>query len=623
MTDWLTRGIGRLYGHRQGILLLVHSVLIVVANQAAFWLRFDGEVPATQQPYDTVLLPLVLLVRLGVFVPLRLHQGVWRYASIWDLRAIVFAVSISSVVLWAITHGILGITVYPRSVFIIDAVLLIVLMGGVRMARRIYDVSGSRAGGKRVIVYGAGDAGELIVREMLQDPTMRWNPLGFVDDNPHRVGLRIHGIPVIGGRDRLAEIIQTLRPEEILIAIPAASQKELRSIVRALEPYKIRLTTLPRLKELSGNRINVGQIRQLRLEDLLARDKVGLDREPVMQFLDGKRVLVTGAGGSIGAELCRQIVMAKPASLALLERYENGLFDIHGELKNAAPGVALHPVVADVTDECRIRQTFDSLRPQVIFHAAAHKHVPLMEANPCEAVKNNVRGTRLVAEAALRVNAERFVLISSDKAVSPASVMGGTKRVAELIVNHLNRGDSTRFAAVRFGNVLGSSGSVVPTFVNQIAKGGPVTVTHPEMRRFFMLIPEAVQLVLHAAALKDPAPLLVLDMGEPVKVTDLARDLIRLSGYVPDQEIAIQFTGIRPGEKLVEELIGDGEIAEPSGLDKVLRVSSDAAPASTGLSAALTALEQFALDGRPDETRRALNDVLMRFCMAGARSAIN
>ncbi len=601
MNEWLARTVDRLYGYRLTILVLMHAALIVFANQAAFWLRFDGDVPAAQQPYNTSLLPLLVVVRLAVFFPLRLHQGVWRYASIWDLRNIVVGVALSSAVFWAITHGVVGATAYPRSIFIIDAILLICLMGGVRLGRRLYPAFSRRGDEKRVLVYGAGDAGEMIVRDMLHSAKFNATPIGFVDDDYSKVGQRIHGVPVLGGRAQLPEILKTHAPEELLIALPSASRETLRAIVRVLEPYKIRITTLPRLHDMIGTRVDVGQIRQLKVEDLLAREPVGLNYAPIRQFLEGKRVVVTGAGGSIGSELCRQIAAARPASLMLLDQYENGLFHLHHELSRVVTAVKLKPVIADITDARRIDSLFGEMRPQVVFHAAAHKHVPLMEDNPCEAVKNNVLGTRIVAEAAHKWGVERFVLISTDKAVNPTSVMGATKRVAEMVVESLGRSTTTRFAAVRFGNVLASNGSVVPTFLAQIANGGPVTVTHPEMRRFFMLIPEAVQLVLHAGALGDRASLFVLEMGEQVKVVDMARDLIRLSGYVPDKDIAIEFTGIRPGEKLFEELTGDGEFTEPSSLPKILRVQTSAPQNHIGLADAIARLEALALDGRDAE----------------------
>jgi len=618
LTDPLSRIVDRAYRYRLPILLLIQILLVAVANQAAFWLRFDGNVPPEQQPYNTSLLPLLIITRLAVFYPMRLHQGVWRYASIWDLRNITIGVVASSILFWVITHGVLEIGLYPRSVFVIDAIVLILLMGGVRLARRLYAAS-SHNGTRRVLIYGAGDAGEMIARDMLS-AKFNTRPIGFVDDDNRKIGQRIHGIAVLGGRKMLPDIFKNHAPDELLIAIPSAAPKTLREIVRAIEPHKIRITTLPRLHDLTGTGVDVGQIRQLQVEDLLARDPIGLDYGPVREFLAGKRIVVTGAGGSIGAELCRQIAAAQPAGVVLLDRYENGLFQIHNELKSAFELVDLQSAVADVTDEHRIAQLFDQVRPHVVFHAAAHKHVPLMEQNPCEAVKNNVRGTRIVAEAAMKCGVQHFVLISTDKAVNPTSVMGATKRVAELVVEGLSRSPGTHFVAVRFGNVLGSNGSVVPTFLKQIANGGPVTVTHPEMRRFFMLIPEAVQLVLHAATLRDTASIFVLEMGEQVKVADMARDLIRLSGLVPDKDIEICFTGIRPGEKLFEELVGDDEYSEPSSLDKILRVHARAERRPHGLPESLARLEALASNGRNEEVLLELRSLLADFVSSRKQS---
>jgi FlaA1/EpsC-like NDP-sugar epimerase len=602
---------------RRPISILLHAALVVLANFGAFWLRFDGEVPERETAMALQLLPWLVLIRLFTFIPFRLFEGLWKYTSLWDLRNILLGVALSTSVFYPIALSSGG-GLYPRSIHVIDSILLVCLMTGIRLTRRIYNEALRPQGGRQVLIYGAGDAGELIVRDMRQNARFQATLIGFVDDDHRKVGQRIHGVPVLGGRAQFPEILKTHAPEELLIAIPSASQETLRAIVRALEPYKIRITTLPRLHDLIGARVEVGQIRQLKVEDLLARDPVGFDHGPVRQFLEGKRIVVTGAGGSIGSELCRQIAAARPASLVLLDRNENSLFHIHNEVATAFANLEVDPVVADITDARRIEQVFDAERPHVVFHAAAHKHVPLMEDNPCEAVKNNVRGTRIVAEGALRCGAERFVLISTDKAVNPTSVMGATKRVAELIVDSLGGSQTTRFTAVRFGNVLASNGSVVPTFLAQIAKGGPVTVTHPEMRRFFMLIPEAVQLVLHAGALGDRASLFVLEMGEQVKVADMARDLIRLSGYVPDKDIAIEFTGIRPGEKLFEELVGEGEFAEPSSLEKILRVQTSAPRGHDGLAEALSRLEALALDGRSDDVLRELRALLSDFTPVGA-----
>ena len=595
---------------RRPIGILLHAVLIISANVMAFVLRFDAEIPPLYLSMALRMLPWLVGIRLITLAAFRLFEGLWRYTSLWDLRTIVIAVTISSAIFTGATQLLIEGRRYPFSVIVIDAVLLVIVMSAVRLTRRIYREVVRPAQGRRVLIYGAGDAGELIVRDMRQNTRFEATPIGFVDDDPSKVGQHIHGVPVIGNRSQLPMILKTYAPEELLVSIRNAPPETLRDIVRTVEPFKVRITTLPRLHELIGTRVEFGMSRQLRVEDLLTRQPVGLDYGPVARFLEGKRVVVTGAGGSIGSELCRQILPAKPESLVLLERYENSLFHIQNELANASGDVRLHSAVADVTDGRRIAQVFESTKPHVVFHAAAHKHVPLMEENPCEAVKNNVRGTRIVAESALRFGVERFVLISTDKAVNPTSVMGSTKRVAELIVERLSREQGTRFATVRFGNVLASNGSVVPTFLAQIAKGGPVTVTDPEMKRFFMLIPEAVQLVLHAGALPDNAPLFVLDMGEQVKVVDLARDMIRLSGLIPDKDIEIAFTGVRAGEKLYEQLVGDGESAEPSSLEKIWRVQTGSLRTDSDLREAVARLEELANDGNREEVLSELQKIV-------------
>lgn len=610
----MSRALNFVLRLRRPISIGIHSMLIVFSHLAAFWLRFDASVPEAVMINALTMLPWVVSIRLLVFAPFRLFEGLWKYTSLWDLRNILLGVIVSTVVLYPVASVVAPIPGYPRSILLIDSLLLVFLLGAPRMSRRLHrELFQSGSGHRRVLVYGAGDAGEMIVRDMRQNPRYDAKPIGFVDDNHHKVGQRIHGVPVHGGREQLPAIIRRYSPDEVLIALPSTSRETLRQVVRALEPYKVRITTLPRLSDLVGGSVQVDQIRQLKVEDLLAREPVGLDYLPVRQFLHNKSVLVTGAGGSIGSELCRQIAGAGAMRLVLLDRYENSLFHIHNELSKEYPDIEVCPVIGDVTDARRVDQVFGRQRLHVVFHAAAHKHVPLMEDNPCEAVKNNVRGSRLVAEAAVRHKVERFILISTDKAVNPTSVMGSTKRLSELIVDSLSTGESTRFAAVRFGNVLASNGSVVPTFQAQIAKGGPVTVTHPEIKRFFMLIPEAVQLVLHAAALSDRAPLFVLDMGEQVKVADLARDVIRLSGLVPDRDIEIRFTGLRPGEKMFEELVGDGEHEEPTELAKILRVRTSSRRNLEGLNEAVARLEALALDGRSDDVLRELRTILAAF----------
>ncbi|MFB3855542.1 MAG: polysaccharide biosynthesis protein [Vicinamibacterales bacterium] len=588
--------------YRRLYVVLVHFLLILLANQLAFQLRFDFAVPASMAEVSLRYLPLLFLIRAGTFVPFRLYQGLWRYTSVSDLRDIIAGVSASSAVFYLLVRWGMGVTAYPRSVYIIDAILLISSMGGVRLLRRVYRELGRIDCGRRLLIYGAGDAGEMIARDIRHRDYYRYDPVGFVDDDRAKVGRRIHGLPVLGTREDLPAILQREKPDEILVAIPSAEPAAVRSIVRALEPFKVPIKTLPNLRDVLDGRVSVSQIRSLKIEDLLPRAPVGLDPEPVRSLVEGEVVMVTGAGGSIGSELCRQLLAFKPKRLLLFERHENSLFAISNELLAAGGGDAVVPLIGDVTDWNRVSEVIGHHRPALIFHAAAHKHVPLMEMNPCEAVKNNVGGTWVLARVAARAGVKRFVLISTDKAVNPTSVMGATKRVCETIVQALQDGNGSQgtcFTAVRFGNVLGSSGSVVPTFQAQIAAGGPVTVTHPEVKRYFMLIPEAVQLVLHAAALAEGGEVFVLDMGEQIKLLDLARTMIRLSGYVPDEEISISFTGLRPGEKLSEDLVGVAESAERLSVEKILRVRRNGVPEAAAVARTVERLQQAALANQP------------------------
>lgn len=559
---------------RRGAAAAIQLVLVALVNAVAFRLRFDGALPAWAAATFWHTLPWLVAIRALTFVPLGLYEGLWRYTSVADLKVVVGGVFTSSLVFYLFLLTPLAPRVYPRGVFVVDAVLLTVALVGVRLARRLSNEFSRGGSGKRVLIFGAGDAGEMIVRDMRADRHGRYQPVGFIDDDRAKVGLRIHRVPVLGTRDDLPAIVERLHPDEILITVPHGDPAVVRSIVRSLEAFQIPIKTLPHLRDLIEGEVQVGQIRSLALEDLLARPPVGLDRRPVERLIAGRRVMVTGAGGSIGSELCRQILQLRPSALVMLDRYENSLHAIRVELAERRGSVGLHPVIADITDDRRLTAVFDRHKPEIVFHAAAHKHVPLMEENPCEAIKNNVRGTRLLVEAADAAGVDRFVMISTDKAVNPTSIMGGSKRVAELIVQAHAAVSGTSFSIVRFGNVLGSNGSVVPHFIEQIRKGGPVTVTHPEMRRFFMLIPEAVQLVLHAASQAESGATYVLDMGEQVRLVDMARDLIRLSGFVPDEDIRIEIVGLRPGEKLYEELVGPDEEAGASHIDKVLRVRS-------------------------------------------------
>jgi FlaA1/EpsC-like NDP-sugar epimerase len=575
--------------------IAIHVALIVAANYVAFWLRFDGNISARQWTNFVQMLPWLVAIRMATFVPFRLYQGLWRYTSLWDLLNILAAVGLSSLLFIGAVRFGLGNVTYPRSVLLVDPLVLVFLLTAVRLARRVYRDFRWQAGGHRVLIFGAGDAGEMIVRDMKNNPFYHYRAVGFVDDDPSKVGRRIHGVPVLGTRAALAKIIEDYQPDEAIIAMPRVSPATLRQVVNALEPYKLPIKTLPNLSDVLSGRVTVSEIRNLSPEDLLARPPVGLPAERVRDLVTGRRVLVSGAGGSIGSELCRQIAALGPANLVLLDQYENGLFSVDAEIRERWPRVPVEVVVASVTDRDRIDAVMSRFSPEVVFHAAAHKHVPLMETNRCEAVKNNVFGTRTMAEAADRHRVDRFVLISTDKAVNPVSIMGATKKVAERVVQHLGARSRTCFVAVRFGNVLNSNGSVVPVFMEQIRRGGPVTVTHPEIRRFFMLIPEAVQLVLHAATLGTNGAIYMLEMGEQVNIADMARNLIRLSGFIPDEEIQIVFTGLRPGEKLYEELVGSDEAAAPAPVEKVQRIVAKAPPDEASFEIELRQLEAAAL----------------------------
>lgn len=544
---------------RRPLSIFVHLALFALAQVLAFALRFEFDVPFEYR----VLAPPWLLVNLGLrslsFAWLGLFSGMWRYTGARDLVALFKAIGLSTLI-FALYLVVGSQHSYPRSILVIDWLLTIILVGGVRFGiRSLWQFAAAVAQGKkgdkhRILVVGAGNAGEMLVREMLRAHSGRYVPVGFVDDDKNKQGVRIHGIRVLGTLVDVPSLVLEERIDEVVLAIPSSSGREMRRIVDACKPSGVPLRTIPGFDQLIDGRVTVNQLRSVAIEDLLGRAPVTLDMASISTLLNGSVVMVTGAGGSIGSELCRQIARFEPERLLLIERSENALFEVHRELIRKFPAVEFVPCVADICDRRRVSTIFKQHRPSVVLHAAAHKHVPMMELNPAEAFKNNVGGTQVLADVAHECGVERFVMISTDKAVNPTSLMGASKRIAELYVQGLSARSKTQFVAVRFGNVLGSAGSVVPIFKEQIIAGGPVTVTDPEMRRYFMTIPEASQLVLQAATMGRGGEIFVLDMGSPVKIVDLARDLISLSGLVPGKDIEIKFTGLRPGEKLFEEL---------------------------------------------------------------------
>jgi FlaA1/EpsC-like NDP-sugar epimerase len=563
----VVRRCQRLNRYRLAVTAGAYATAVATAHYLGFWLRFEGTIPAAQSAvYGRVLLPLVVLHAAAYFA-FGLHRSRWRDTSIWDLRDLVTATVAATTVFYGYVVVWNRVSMYPRSVFILGGVLSVCLFGGLRLAFRIARESHPSNKRHRVLVVGAGDAGELIVRDLRKKGH---RPIGFIDDDPAKKGQTVQGVKVLGGREDLARVVAIHTPDQVLIAIPSAGPSTIRRFITALERFKVPITTLPPLREIDGH-VDLNRVRRIEVRDLLPRVPVQLDPERARGLVEGRRVLVTGAGGSIGSELCRQVARLDPDRLILYERYENNLYSV---LNSLPQGFRMKAVVGDVTDRRRLHAVLREQRPDLIFHAAAHKHVPLMELNPCEAVKNNVIGTRMVAEAVVQFQIERFILISTDKAVNPTSLMGATKRVAELVVQCLARPAGPRFAIVRFGNVLGSNGSVIPHWLDQIAAGGPVTVTHPEVQRYFMLIPEAVELILQAAAVAKGGEIFALEMGEQVNLLKMARDLIRLSGFIPDEEIAIKIVGLRPGEKLKEELVGADEQMGPSPVEQILQVQA-------------------------------------------------
>ncbi|MGQ0695674.1 MAG: polysaccharide biosynthesis protein, partial [Nitrospiraceae bacterium] len=578
----LTAKLFNAFAGRYGRLLLDHRSLLVVgaqlslilaANLTAFALRFDGNVPP---PYDEIMwryLPAVLLVFGSGLWVFGIQRGLWRYVGLHDLGRILWASLASAAVFYGVVHLVLGQTAYPRSVIILTGLLSGLYLAGIRLAVRWFrewlQIVGPTA--RRVLIVGAGNTGELLVRDMLSDASYNSRPVAFVDDDPVKHKKKIHGIPVMGTTSDIKTVADLAGAHEIIVAIPSASTTVKQRILAGSEGCTVPIKILPSVKRLLGDPVLLQQVRPMRLEDLLQREPIQTDCQELHPLLEGKTVLVTGAGGSIGSELCRQIAHYRPESLVLFERYENALHGLLLGLRAAHPKIGVLPVLGDVTMSDRVAQIFRQTGPDIVFHTAAHKHVPLMELNPKEAVRNNVWGTQVVAEAALATGVERFVLISTDKAVNPSSIMGATKRIAEHLIQGFSQRGATKFTVVRFGNVLGSNGSVVPLFAEQIRRGGPVTVTDPEIKRYFMTIPEAVQLVLQASVMGQGGEVFVLDMGEQIRITDLARNMIVLSGLVPGKDIEIVYTGLRRGEKLYEELFEGTEEVETTAHHKINR----------------------------------------------------
>ena len=564
---------------RLPLIIVTNIIIIVLSLLLAFAVRFDFIlVPQTIEVFWQ-LLPAVIAMKLLVFWRYGLFNGWWRYVSMADLITICKANIIASAGVVAYAVFIHRLESIPRTVLFLDGLFCFVFIAGIRFSIRAwrenyYPMVFGRHEKKRVLIVGAGSAGQMIVRELHLNRKLKYTAVGFVDDDPRKQRASFHGLAVFGKCEAIPRVCRRRKIAEVVIAIPSANGAKIKDIVALCQQVEVPFKTLPSVGSLIDGSVSVQQLKDVSLEDLLGRDPVRIENQKISNYLAGKRVLITGAGGSIGSELCRQICRFSPDKLILFDNAETPLFEIDKELSVFYPDLSIFPIIGDIRYRARVEAIFDEFMPQVVFHAAAYKHVPMMEINPAEAVNNNVRGTQVVAETSDLFGVERFVTVSTDKAVNPTNVMGATKRSAEKIVQALSRRSKTRFVTVRFGNVLGSNGSVIPTFTEQIKDGGPITVTHKDITRFFMTIPEASQLVLQAGSMGNGGEIYLLDMGEPVKILHLAEELIRLSGKVPYDEVDIEFTGLRPGEKLYEELLLDGEGVQPTSHEKICVAAS-------------------------------------------------
>lgn len=551
---------------RRIFLVSFDVISIIIAAYGSLLLRFNGPIEPQYLHRVNILIGSMILIGLAIFITFRLYHSLWQFASIIELKNIIFA-SIMSAIANILICELTG-NPLPRSCYFIYFLLLVLMVGGSRFIYRfirLYVARHNIRGRKeqrpleKVMIIGAGVAGEKVYKEILGSKSIYKEVICFIDDEPSKWNRTIHGVSIYGGRDKIIEAVNKYKIEEIMVAMPSASKRDLIDIFNIYKETKCKLKKLPGIYQFINEDVHISDLKEVEIQDLLGRDPIKVNLADIMGYVTDKVVMVTGGGGSIGSELCRQIAANKPKQLIIVDIYENNAYDIQLELKHNYPELNLETLIASVRNEVKVNKLFEIYHPDIVYHAAAHKHVPLMEDSPNEAIKNNVFGTLNVARAADKYNAQKFILISTDKAVNPTNVMGATKRLCEMIVQTYNKRSQTEYVAVRFGNVLGSNGSVIPIFKRQIKEGGPVTVTHPDIIRYFMTIPEAVSLVLQAGAYAKGGEIFILDMGEPVRIADMAKNLIKLSGYEPDVDIKIEYTGLRPGEKLYEELLMEEE----------------------------------------------------------------
>ncbi|HID96581.1 MAG TPA: polysaccharide biosynthesis protein [Thermodesulfobacteriaceae bacterium] len=552
--------------------VFVHDILMVPASvYMAFWVRHNlSTIPDPLLQACFRVIAIAVPVQMLLFWHFGLYRGIWRFASLPDLTRILKAVTIGTLITTVILFIIGRAEYVPRSLLLLYPVFLCLGLASPRLLYRWYrdrQLGIRRNAGQRALIAGAGRSGEILVRDLLKED--QYQPVAFVDDDPVKRSRDLHGVRVMGTLEDIPRLAEKYAVDVVLLAMPTADSTVIQRIVRLCQELELPCRTLPSIAELADGKVEISRLREIQIEDLLGREQVRLDREVLHVFLKGRRVMVTGAGGSIGSELCRQISRFEPDTLVMVDNGEYNLYRIQHEMRARLPGERWPAILGDVRDWSRMNFVFERFRPHVVFHAAAYKHVPLVEQNPVEGIKTNILGTKTVADIAVKKETEKFVMISTDKAVNPTNIMGASKRVAEMYCQNRNGRVQTRFITTRFGNVLGSTGSVVPLFRKQIAMGGPVTVTHPDMKRYFMTIPEACQLILQAGAIGTGGEIFVLDMGEPVRIDDLARQMIRLSGFEPGRDIRIEYTGIRPGEKLYEELFYSSEALAPTRHPKI------------------------------------------------------
>ena len=568
--------------YRRFIIVSSQLFLVAFAYYFAFLLRFEFTLDSFHRWVFFKSLPLMIAIKAVVFYFFDLYRGWWRYVGMGDLMDILKA-NLAATAVGVVLVRLLFAATHPFSLFVIDFLICFLLIGGVRFglrAIREYAQIGPVAPSNNALIYGSREIGVELLKEIKANPETRINVIGFIDDFAPKKGFKIHGIPILGGQEEIPAILQRHKVDEIIITTPSLKAKELKALISRFQESNVRFKIVPPMSDILIDKVSVHHLRNVQVEDLLGRQAVKLDTDRIRDGIRDRVVMITGAGGSIGSELARQVAAFDPAQLILYERNENNLYLIQWELENKYPDLSLVSLIGDILDTATLERLVDARRPEVIYHAAAYKHVPMMETHPLEAIKNNVQGTLNVAEVAVRFGVEKFVLISTDKAVRPSNIMGRTKRVAEKLVGGFHRNQKgTRFVSVRFGNVMGSTGSVIPLFKRQIDQGGPVTVTHPDAMRYFMTIKEAVQLVMQAAAMGQGGEIFILEMGEQIRILDLARNLIRLSGLEPDRDIEIVFTGLRAGEKLSEALWDNDEDIGPTSHEKIRLVRSDERPA--------------------------------------------